>query len=142
MMDFIMKYSIIAVLILMISSVANCQDSSDRYAVYSISGPFFGTDMRVDFYLDDIKKTPICKASDEDFPIEQSDAIRTVLNWAEKEFDSSKNWEVQAVSLKFIYTDTSHCVYVIELNPKDEMQTLNVGLLMDGNLVAPVPKKK
>ena len=137
-----MKYAIIAILILFSSSMAYSQDTTDKFVVYSTSAPFYGTEMVVEFNLTEIKNTQICKSSDKDFPIKQSDAISKALRWAKEEFDPSKKWEVYAVSLKFLSIESCHCVYLIELRPENEMQTLNVGLLMNGKLIAPVAKKK
>ena len=98
--------------------------------------------MVVEFNLSEIKNTPICKSSDSDFPLTQSAAIKKALKWAEKEFDPTKNWVVDKISLKFISIQSSHCVYLIELKPVNEMQTLTVGVLMDGTLKIPKPKHR
>lgn len=98
--------------------------------------------MVVEFGHIEIMDSPICKISDREFPIKQSNAIRRALDWAKKEFDSSKEWQVDSVSLKFISIESQHCLYIIELRPKNEMQSLNVGLLMNGKLIAPVAKQK
>lgn len=137
-----MKYSLIMLILLLSSAIAHSQDTLDRFVVYSTSTPYAGTEMVVEFHHDKIKRSPVCKASDKDFPIKQSDAIIKALYWAEKEFDSSKDWVADAVSLKFLSIESRHCIYVIELRPKNEMRSLNVGLLMDGTLIPPVPKRK
>lgn len=137
-----MKYSLIALILIFNSAIAYSQDTLDQFVIYSTSTPYDGVEMVVQFHHDKIKTSPVCEASDKDFPIKQSDAMSKALYWAEKEFDSSKDWVVDAVSLKFISIESRHCVYVIELRPKNEMKSLNVGLLMDGTLIPPVPKRK
>lgn len=137
-----MKHSIIALILIMSSSLAFTQDTPERFVIYSISSPFYGKEMVVKFGHDEILASPICKSSDKEFPIKQSDAISRALDWAEKEFDSSKEWKVDSVGLKFISIQSQHCLYIVELSPKNEMQSLNVGLLMDGKLIAPVAKQK
>ena len=141
-MEFNMKYSIIALLIILSSSLALAQDTTERFVIYSISTPFYGKEMVVEFGHDEIMDSPICKSSDKEFPIKQSYAISRALDWAKKEFDSSKEWQVDSVNLKFISIESQHCLYIIELSPKNEMQSLNVGLLMNGKLIAPVTKQK
>jgi len=141
-MEFKMKYSIIGLIIILSSSLAFAQDTPERFVIYSTSAPFNGKEMVVEFGHDEIMDSPICKTSDKEFPIKQSDAISKALDWAKKEFDSYKEWQVDSVNLKFISIESQHCLYIIELSPKNEMQSLNVGLLMNGKLIAPVAKQK
>ncbi len=141
-MEFKMKSSMIAIIIVLSSSLAFAQDAPERFVIYSTSTPFYGKEMVVEIGHDEIIDSPICKTSDKEFPIKESDAISRALDWAKKEFDSSKQWQVDSVNLKFISIESQHCLYIIELSPKNEMQSLNVGLLMNGKLIAPVAKKK
>ena len=137
-----MKYSIIALIIIFSSSSAFTKDILERFVIYSKRVLFYGKEMVVEFNHDEIMNSPICKTSDKEFPIKQSVAISRALDWAKKEFDSSKEWQVDSVSLKFISLKSQHCLYTIELSPKNEMQSLNVGILMTGKLIAPVAKQK
>jgi len=137
-----MKYSTTLLIIILSSSLAFAQDTPERFIIYSTSTPFYGKEMVVEFGHDEIMDSPICRTSDKQFPIKQSDAISRALDWAKKEFDSSKEWQVDSVDLKFIYIESQHCLYIIGLSPKNEMQSLNVGLLMNGKLIAPVAKQK
>lgn len=140
-MKFSMNFSIIALIITLSSSLAFSQDTLEQLVIYSTSTPYNGKEMVVEFGHDEISDSPICKASDKEFPIKQSDAISRALNWAKKEFDSSKEWKVDSVNLKFISIERQHCLYIIELRPKNEMRSLNVGLLMNGKLIPPVAKQ-
>ena len=126
----------------MFSLFAFAQDSPERLIIFSTSTPFYGKEMVAEFSHKDILDSPICKTSDEEFPIKQSDAISSALTWTKREFDSSIEWQVESICLKFISIESQHCLYVIELRPKNEMQSLHVGLLMDGKLIAPMVKKK
>ncbi len=137
-----MKYTIIVLTIILSSSLAFSQDTPERFVIYSTSAPYNGKEMVVEFGHNEIVDSPICQTSDKEFPIKQSDAIRIALDWAKEKFDSSKDWKVDSVNLKFISVESLHCLYIIELSPKNEMQSLNVGILMNGKLIAPVPKKK
>jgi hypothetical protein len=71
----------------------------------------------------------------------QAEAIQAALMWAKTNFDPKKSWKVQEIDLKFLTLDTKHCVYVVQLQPGDDMQSLLVGVMMNGNIVQPVKVK-
>ena len=133
-----MKQLALILLLSFIPAIAICNDSSHDLVVYSNSAKYYGKVMRVDFFFHEIKKTPICTCDDASFPVTQPEAIQAALEWAKINFDPKKSWKVQEINLKFLNLDTKHCVYVVQLQPGNEMQSLIVGVLMNGDIIPPV----
>jgi hypothetical protein len=79
-MEFLMKYLIIALIIIFSPSLAFSQDTSERFVIYSTSTPFYGKEMVVEIAHDEILDTPIFETLNKEFPIKQSDAISTALD--------------------------------------------------------------
>ena len=138
-----MKNSLLIVLFISFSIITSSETKAQDLVLFSESMPYYGTMMTVQFYLDKVSATPACNENDDHFPLEQSVAIKKALNWAKDVFDPKKDWEVQEISLKFVKgMGNNYCVYVVQLKPFNEMQSIPVGVLMDGSLVPPVPKKQ
>ena len=137
-----MKTAFLIILFISTSLFAFAETQGQDLVLFTESMPYYGTMMTVQFSLDKISGTPECNKNYDNFPLDQSVAIKKALKWAKEVFDPKKNWEVQEISLKFVKgMEKSFCAYVVQLKPSDEMQSLPVGVLMDGSIVPPVKKK-
>ena len=135
-----MRSMLITIFLICLTSITLGEEKDIKISVYSNSTMYYGTEMKVDFFLNEIKKTPACDFCDSKFPLPQLEAMTKALKWAKEKFDPTKNWKVQEISLKFISFDAKYCVYIVQLQPGDDMQSLPIGILMDGKIIP--PKKK
>jgi hypothetical protein len=99
--------------------------------------------MLLEFEMDDVSETPVCRSIDTTFPLSQADAISAALKWASEDFDKGKKWRVDQVSLHFVSVgiDDPRCLYVVQLMPLNEMQSLPIGVFTNGKIQSPVPEK-
>jgi hypothetical protein len=133
-----MKKLTLFFLLLLYPTIVFCTDKNQDLVIYSVSSKYYDETMRIDFCFNEIKETPICSYDDTDFPVTQSEAIQSALKWTITNIDAQKHWKVQEIDLKFLELDTKHCAYVVQLQPGNDMQSLPVGVLMDGKIRPPV----